>query len=221
MAELAVICEGKTERLFCEEVLRPHLARVGIRLMPIEIGIDCLSSGGNVTFARVLHDAQLLLCDYEKVTTLVDYFKLGKGWSGLSDVTMDMSSDMKACTVEAAAIRDAVTSCPTIDMASRFMPNVLMHEFEGLLFSEPSAIVEVTRSYSARVKLEAVAQEFKSPEDINTGRDSAPSKRLHSLGANYGKITHGARIAMRIGLENIRVKCPHFNRWLTRIEELG
>ena len=34
----------------------------------------------------------------------------------------------------------------------------------------------------------ADADEFSSPEDINTGRDTAPSKRLQSLVANYGKI---------------------------------
>ena len=49
MVEVAVICEGKTERLFCEELLRPHLGSFGVHLSPIEIGIDCLASGGNVT----------------------------------------------------------------------------------------------------------------------------------------------------------------------------
>jgi len=220
MVDVAVICEGKTERLFCEELLKSHLASFGVQLNPIEIGIDCLASGGNVTFERVRHDLQLLLGDHDKVTTLVDFFRLGKGWSGMSAITTEMTSDQKACVVEEAALRDAVAQLSQEDVASRFIPNVLMHEFEGLLFTNPQKIVDVTRARSAYESLTAVADEFPSPEDINTGRESAPSKRLQRLGTNYGKITHGARIAAAIGLEAIRLKCPHFNKWLSVMESL-
>lgn len=221
MVEVAVICEGKTERLFCDELLKPHLVPFDVSLDPIEIGIDCLASGGNVTFRRILHDMQLLLADYEKVTTLVDFFRLGKGWTGISAVDAEMTSDQKACTVEKAALRDAETELPQLDISSRFIPNVVMHEFEGLLFTDPTAIVEVTHARSACEGLLAVAAEFQTPEDINTGRESAPSKRLQHLGANYGKITHGVRIATAIGIDVIREKCPHFNRWLSVLESLG
>lgn len=221
MVEVAVICEGKTERLFCEELLRPHLGSFGVHLSPIEIGIDCLASGGNVTFERVVHDMQLLLAEYEKVTTLVDFFRLGRGWSGVSELTDEMTSDQKALAVEDAAIKDAAALLPHIDVASRFFPNVLMHEFEGLLFTNPQAIVAVTHARAAAESLVAVAGEFSSPEDINTGRETAPSKRLQSLGANYGKIAHGVRIASAIGLNAIREKCQHFDRWLHLLEGFG
>ena len=221
MVEVAVICEGKTERLFCEELLKPRLVSFGVQLCPIEIGIDCLATGGNVTFERVLHDTQLLLAEYEKVTTLVDFFRLGKGWSGMSEVTVEMTSDQQARAVEEAAIRDATAQLPHIDVTSRFFPNVLMHEFEGLLFTNPQAIVDVTHARSAYENLVAVAGEFPSPEDINTGRETAPSKRLQNLGANYGKIAHGVRIASAIGLDAICERCPHFDRWLRLLESFG
>ncbi len=220
MVDVAVICEGKTERRFCEELLKAHLSSFGVQLQPIEVGIDCLASGGNVTFERVLHDLQLLLIDYDKVTTLVDFFRLGKGWTGMSAITPEMTSDQKAFVVEEAALRDATEQLPQGEVALRFIPNVLMHEFEGLLFTSPQKIVDVTHARSAYESLAAVADEFPSPEDINTGRESAPSKRLQLLGANYGKITHGSRIAAAIGLEAIRLKCPHFNKWLTVMESL-
>ncbi len=221
MVDVAVICEGKTERLFCEELLKPHLASYGVQLYPIEIGIDFLASGGNVTFSRVLHDMQLLLVDYEKVTTLVDFFRLGNGWSGMSAIVPEMTSDQKACIIEECALKDAVAQVSRVDVASRFIPNVLMHEFEGLLFTDPQKIVEITHARSAYEGLAAVAKGFPSPEDINTGSDSAPSKRLQRLGANYGKIAHGARIAAAIGLVAIRLKCPHFGKWLSVLERLG
>lgn len=221
MAKLAVICEGKTERKFCEELLAAHLASHGVEVQAIEIGVDCLQPGGNVTFARVLHDLELLLPDYDYVTTLVDFFRLCDDWTGLKKISPGMSSSEQAEAVEQSALDDAKTSLPKVDVGARFIPNVLMHEFEGLLFTDPEAIVDITRARASLADLTNVAAEFPSPEDINTGRETAPSKRLAKLGANYGKIAHGSRIARRIGLPSIRVKCPHFNEWLARLEGLS
>ena len=186
----------------------------------MEIGVDCLQRGGNVTFARVLHDLELLLPDYDFVTTLVDFFWLCDDWSGLKKISPGMFSSEQAEAVEQAALDDAKASLPDLDIATRFIPNVLMHEFEGLLFTDPAAIVDITHARSSLADLTNVAAAFPSPEDINTGRETAPSKRLAKLGANYGKIAHGSRIAQRIGLLSIRMKCPHFNAWMLRLENL-
>ena len=221
MVRVAVICEGKTERKFSDELLKPHFANFGVALESIEIGVDCLQHGGNVTFARVLHDLGLLRPDYDVVTTLVDYFRLCDDWTGLASVSLGMNSSQQAEAVESAAMGDAISRIPGVDVGSRFIPNVLMHEFEGLLFADPQAIVDVTRAHAALEALSAVTLSFASPEDINTGRNTAPSKRLKGLGANYGKIAHGSRIAEKIGLRALREKCPHFNAWLCRLEGLG
>ena len=221
MAKLAVICEGKTERKFCDELLVAHLAPRGIEVHAIEIGVDCLQSGGNVTFARVLHDLGLLLPDYDYVTTLVDFFRLCDDWTGLKKISTGMSSSEQAEVVEQSALVDVKASLPDVDIATRFIPNVFMHEFEGLLFTDPAAIVDVTRARASLADLASVAAAFSTPEDINTGRETAPSKRLAKLGANYGKIAHGSRIAQRIGLSAIRAKCPHFNEWLAQLEGLS
>lgn len=221
MAKLAVICEGKTERKFCDELLVAHLAPRGIEVQAIEIGVDCLQPGGNVTFARVLHDLELLLPDYDYVTTLVDFFRLCDDWTGLKKISPGMSSPEQAEVVEQSALDDAKKSLSDVDTATRFIPNVLMHEFEGLLFTDPAAIVDITHAHSSLADLTSVAAAFPSPEDINTGRDTAPSKRLAKLGANYGKIAHGARIAAQIGITAIRAACPHFDLWLSKLEKLN
>ena len=173
-----------------------------------------------MTFARVLHDLELLLPDYDFVTTLVDFFRLCDDWTGLKKISTGMSSSEQAEAVEQSALDDAKASLPDLDIATRFIPNVLMHEFEGLLFTDPAAIVDVTHAHSSLADLTSVAAAFSSPEDINTGRETAPSKWLKNLGANYGKIAHGSRIARRIGLPSIRAKCPHFNDWIFRLENL-
>ena len=221
MVKLAIICEGKTERLFAEQLLASHFSSFGIEIGAIEIGVDCKQPGGNVSFDRVCHDLAILLSDYDRVTTLIDFFRLGSGWSGKALLKPGMTSAEQGKTVENAALEDAQKCLPEFDIANRFIPNVLMHEFEGLLFADPEAIVEVTRAHASFALLRQVSASFHSPEDINTGSEKAPSKRLANLGANYGKIAHGVRIVARIGLATIRAKCPHFNEWLAKVESIS
>lgn len=221
MVDMAIICEGKTERNFAEALLKPHFVNYGIAVSPVEIGVDCLQSGGNVSLERVLHDARLLLSDYKYVTTLIDFYRLGSGWPIVPQSGGTISSEARATEVENAALNYAKARLAIEDLEHRLIINVLMHEFEGLLFVDPAAIVRVTRAHRAEGALLSIANAYATPEDINTGRDSAPSKRLITCGANYGKIVHGTRIATEIGLQAMRAKCPHFNAWMCRVEGLN
>ena len=191
MAKLAVICEGKTERKFCDELLVAHLAPRGIEVQAIEIGVDCLQPGGNVTFARVLHDLELLLPDYDYVTTLVDFFRLCDDWSGLKKISTGMSSSEQAEAVEQSALDDAKTSLPKVDVEARFIPNVLMHEFEGLLFTDPAAIVDITRAHSSLADLTNVAAAFPRPRTLILDVKLRPP----SGSRNLGRITGRSRMA--------------------------
>ena len=218
MASLAIICEGKTERNFAEQLLVPYFTVRGIAVDAVEIGIENLRHGGNVTFGRVMKDAEILLRDHDYVTTLVDYYRLGSGWGGAAEVVESMTSSEKAEVIERGALA-AARSVLGEDVADRrVIFNVLMHEFEGLLFSDPQAIAKVTRAEKVLDSLMGVVESFQTPEDIDNGRDTAPSKRLVAIGTNYGKVVHGARIAGEIGLDAIRSKCPHFNSWMLRLE---
>lgn len=219
MVDLAIVCEGKTERTFVEKTLAPHFECFGVWTDFIEIGIPNVQHGGDVSFERLMRDVELLLADHEYVTTIVDFFRLGKGWRGMESCRDAKTSADKAEIVERAALEDAQDMLKNQEVGRRFIPNVLMHEFEALLFTDPSAIVKITRAWKANPGLQAVAAQFASPEDINSG--DAPSKRLVACGANYGKAAHGARIANAIGLPAIRARCPHFNAWMCRLEGIG
>lgn len=54
MAKLAIICEGKTERNFVEQILASYFPGRGLDINPVEIGIENLQHGGDVSFARVM-----------------------------------------------------------------------------------------------------------------------------------------------------------------------
>jgi hypothetical protein len=58
---------------------------------------------------------------------------------------------------------------------------------------------------------------YDNPEFINL--DNPPAKRLTKLYPQYDKRNHGARIASQIGMSDIRAQCPHFDQWLTHIED--
>lgn len=100
----------------------------------------------------------------------------------------------------------------------RFIPYIQLHEFEGLLFSDVSAFLksfeESELDYAA---LQATAEAFESPELINNSPDTAPSKRLIAAVPDYNKVVVGICVAMDIGLEKMREKCPLFNEWVDRL----
>jgi hypothetical protein len=71
--------------------------------------------------------------------------------------------------------------------------------------------------------LKRIAESFASPELINDGNQTAPSKRIIAEIPQYegAKTTVGPQLAELIGLKEIRRKCPHFDAWISRLERLG
>ncbi|WP_428261636.1 DUF4276 family protein [Haliangium sp.] len=60
-----------------------------------------------------------------------------------------------------------------------------------------------------------------SPEHIDEGAETAPSKRLLKLFPGYDKPSFGSLVSQQIGLEAIRRECPHFSQWVARLESLS
>ena len=105
-----------------------------------------------------------------------------------------------------------------IHLQNRFIPYIQLHEFEGLLFSDVSVIQNnFTTDEIDMNALQAVVNRYDNPEMINDHPNTAPSKRLESAISGYDKVLYGNILAMDIGLEKIREKCPLFNEWITRM----
>ena len=62
---------------------------------------------------------------------------------------------------------------------------------------------------------------YVTPEDIDDGPQTVPSKRIATIIPHYQKRLHGPLIAQDIGLGKIRLECPRFNDWLQRLERLA
>ena len=103
----------------------------------------------------------------------------------------------------------------------RVFPYVQMHEFESLLFSDVEAFRVAQVSDAAIGSLARVRSRFETPEDVNDGPETAPSKRIEKIVPTYRKRIDEPRIAKQAGLTRIRQECPRFHQWLSRLEELA
>jgi len=219
-----VLVEGETELDFVKEVLCPHLAPKGVA-----VGVSLFGgrSGGIVRWPRALKRICLQMKEDQAtyVTTFVDYYGLPESWPGRNTAGSRSYSERSAHITEhlaaavAAEIGDRMRPC-------RFIPFVMIHEFETLIFSDPKGCARAWALPEIEPALSAVCREFVSPEQINDSPSTAPSKRLISIFAglaqfSYNKRHHGNLAALEFGIENLVAACPQFGAWVRRLEGLG
>lgn len=201
MVRLAVSVEGVTEEHFVNRMLAPHLQGREIYVVPSLLGED----GGDVSLPRVREDLNSLAGQFDKVTTMYDFY----GFKGKKPGETKHDLEQR--------ILDSVHS----QRRGKVVPYVQMHEFEGLLFSSPEAIGKVLNREKACRLAQKVLDKFRGdPEKINDSADTAPSRRLLGFGCGYAKAAHGPDIAEEIGLDVMRQKCAGFGAWLETLEQL-
>jgi hypothetical protein len=229
------IVEGQTEETFVLRILAQSLAQSGVYVSGARrietgrkkmIGLNTKKSGKQVTifrggmpsFQKIKRDIERWLAEDKRayLTTMFDLY----GLSG----DFPMRED-------AIAIKDPYKKVKIIEEALKseienphFIPYIQLHEFEGLLFSDVAILDTILKPYhnSSRLdELMSIRTKFKTPEEINDGFETAPSKRILNMFKSYQKVTYGYQIAQRTGISVIRAECPHFNEWLSTLEKLA
>ena len=94
----------------------------------------------------------------------------------------------------------------------------MMHEFEAMLFSDCEGFGHGIDRVDLVQPLQAIRNQFASPEEIDDSPHTAPSKRIEHLVPGYQKPFMGNLAALEIGICAIRRECPHFEEWLERLE---
>jgi len=155
-------------------------------------------------------------------TTMVDFYALparkeDEAWPGRAEAS-SLNGEQKALHVESAMLEDVAAEMGGRFDVRRFVPFVVLHEFEGLLFSDCAAFSRAVDRPDLEAALSDIRNQFATPEDINDSPVTAPSKRVLRLIGGYDKPFHGPLAAIEIGLDSIRRECPHFDRWLARLE---
>lgn len=216
MTRLYLLVEGQTEETFVRELMVPHYASLGLYITPIILTTRPGFRGGMSSYAKVKPQITRL-CRQDRnafVSTIVDLYALPDDFPGKSDSSYPTRNGgiQKAEFLEERL-------CIDINEPN-FVPHVMVHEFEALLFVGPEFFAEWASSADTVDEIAAVAQEYPTPEDINDGPTTAPSKRILKAMPEYKKTLHGPLIIMDIGLDRCRASCPHFDQWLRKLESL-
>ena len=213
MTRVCIVCEGPTEASFIQQCLAPYLAPAGVYAYGSIIQAPSgRHKGGRVTIDRLARHMSHEYHAFDCLTTLVDFY-------GFKDRDGRSRAETEHAILEK-------TRALTTDLDARYvLPYVQLHEFEGLLFTDPAAFEWVQDGWSEDVHqaLTSVASAFETPELINDSPETAPSKRILKIfpeGA-YSKAEHGPLIAESIGIDAIRARCPAFNEWVGKLQAWG
>lgn len=216
MKRIIIVCEGQTEQEFCNQILAPSLLSKEISLTAPTIH---QTNGGIVAWNILKRQLEKHLKEGNAfVSMLVDYYGIKDehafpGWKESKGI-VDKSERMQFLFNKMSEdISDSVRY--------RFIPYIQLHEFEGLLFSDVDAFKlsfdDKKFNFDA---IKSAAESFENPELINNSPLTAPSKRLIAAIPGYNKVIDGNCVAMDIGLNKIRLKCPLFNEWVGKLENL-
>lgn len=224
MTRLLVHVEGQTEEMFVNEILDTHLCTHGFSKVSARIMGNArqrIQRGGVRTWASARKGIVNHLEGDERciATTIVDYYGMPKTWPGRSEAS-ELAFPENAESIENALASEVCEHMGTDFNPVRFVPYVMMHEFEAMLFSDCDKFAEGIGQPGLAPKFQAIRQKFATPEEIDDSPETAPSKRIESLVPGYQKPLLGILAALDIGLVAIRSECPHFHSWLTRLESI-
>lgn len=225
MARLYIFAEGQTEQTYGDTVLKHHLATFGVYVQgPILIAHakkkGRVHRGGGREYLPMRNDILRFLAQEKGsdtyFTTMIDLYAIHSDFPGLAEAD-------KVRHLPRQRVKQLEEAFGNDIGDRRFIPHIQLHEFEAILFVNPTAFETFYTDCAKQVvALQAIAL-HQSPEEINDGRQTAPSKRIINQFPDYegAKPTAGPQIAANIGLEAIRDKCPHFNAWLKKLERLA
>lgn len=222
---LLVHVEGETEESFVKALLSRHLYGFGYTAVSARLLGNARQRsrrGGITAWSAVRKDiARHLRSDSGAAAALmVDYYALPasgqKTWPGRREAEKQ-PPQQRADYVEQKISDDLQAALPTLD-PKRFLPCVVMHEFEALLFSDCDVFGAAIGRTDLSPKFQTIRDAFDTPEEIDDAPESAPSKRIERLFPAYQKPLFGTLAAQEIGLERIRTECPHFAGWIERLE---
>ncbi len=226
MARLYLFAEGQTEQTFADTVLKPHLANFGVYLHGAVLIATSRKKGkvfrgGGRNYLPMKNDIQRFLKQEKGAdvffTTMIDLYAIHADMPGRGEAEqLRHDPQHRVEAIEASFANDIGDE--------RFAPYIQLHEYEACLFVDVTQFGHFYEQADKQIAaLKAVADDHDSPELIDDGPHTAPSKRIIGQFPDYedGKPAVGPQVAELIGLTAIRAKCPHFHSWIARLERLG
>ena len=225
MVRLYVFAEGQTEQTFADTVIKHHLAGLGVYLQNTVLIAHArkkgkVHRGGGRNYLPMKNDILRFLGQEKRgevfFTTMIDLYALPNEFPGRRE-----AEKLRHMPQERGKFLEESFAHDIND--PRFIPYIQLHEFEAYLFSNPLWFEYFYDHHAKQIAaLQALANSYSTPELIDDGQHTAPSKRIIAQLPDYGgaKSVEGPQVAELIGLETIRNRCPHFDTWLSRLENL-
>jgi Domain of unknown function (DUF4276) len=222
---LNITAEGQTEMKFAKDTLSKYFVNFGLTVNSRPV---MTSKDKNRTFRGGL-------IDYERAKKdILNWIKEDKS----EDVYFSTMFDLYALPDnfpkfnESRAILDPYQRIEFLENAlaedighHKFIAYIQLHEFEALLLSNPAALLDEYFDKKSEIdQLIAIVDSHDgNPEKVNTGRETAPSKRIIKLIPEYdgNKVTVGAHLAGSMGVEFLKNRCKHFSDWIEKLERLS
>lgn len=219
MIRLHLVVEGQTEENFVRDVLAPELWQHGVVPDVHRVTTGRKRSrvfrGGIASYQQLKNDLLRWMKQDQKpdawFSTMVDLYRLPRDFPGFPNCRWHTDPLRRVACLEQKLSDDIGHA--------RFIPYIQLHEFEALLFSDPR---QFERAFPARADaiaaLQRIRDEFPSPEHIDDGEETAPSKRIAATLPEYAKAVSGPLVIRQIGMPALRRECSHFNTWISRLE---
>lgn len=223
MMRLGVHVEGQTEELFVNELLASHLYGQGFSQVWARLYGKARRRGRGTAWPAVCREIVRHLKEDKTIiaTTMADYYGMpqsgSRAWPGRATAA-NLPYPQRAKAVEDALAADIHLAMGSRFDERRFIPFVMMHEFEALLFSDCERFAIGIDRPELASSFQEIRAAFPTPEAIDDSPVTAPSKRIEALLPGYEKPRLGALAARAIGLETMRAECPHFDCWVSRLE---
>ncbi len=215
LVRLHAVVEGQTEETFMRDVLAPVLGEHSVfadvhRVTTGRRGPRTYR-GGLLNYSHLRRDLILWMKEDQQpeswFTTMIDLYGLPPDFPGYEE-SRSISDPFRRVEFLENKLK--------LDLDhSRFVPYIQLHEFEALLFSDPKSFSIAFPGETQSITLLAdIRKKVATPEHIDDGAQTAPSRRIFDLLPQYAKTSSGPMIAREIGLAKIRKECTHFNAWI-------
>jgi hypothetical protein len=198
MARLYLFAEGQTEQTFADTVLKPHLANHDVYMHnPVLIAHARKKGtghrGGGRNFIAMQNDIVRFLKQESAndvfFTSMIDLYALHKGFPGTEEAEKYRHDPYKRVEILEASWAETTDD-------GRFIPFIQLHEYESYLFADVSQLsFFYDGAHSAIEALQKIVDGVESPELIDDGPHTAPSKRIIDQFPEYeaAKTTVGHR----------------------------
>jgi Domain of unknown function (DUF4276) len=218
-ASVLILVEGQTEEAFVRSILGPHLTQFGCHTVPVLLETSRNPTGGKrgggvSNWPHIRRDLQKLCRNPSAtISTMLDLYGLPADTPGHDRVFADPRD----------LVRMIERSVDAALESNNLRTYIQLHEFEAFLFVDPTVTASAAGRSSAAVA-KTVADAIRiagEPELVNDGPQTAPSRRIMASWQGFSKPVDGLKIVSQLGLNRLRLACPHFGEWLTWLESLG